>query len=248
MEFNGKTLTALAQFTVGADDGSYDEGFTDGKQAEYDAFWDAYQQNGTRTDYQGAFGGTGWTNDTFKPKYNMAASRADYMFRLSAISGDLVEILDNLGITLDFSKTTNFVETFSNCYNITRVGVIDISKATYVGNMFTQCSNLKTIDKLIVSESTALGTFPGATVALENLTIEGTIGKSGMNLAYATKLNKESIESIINALSTTTSGLSVTLSKTAVNNAFADGDTLGMDSVEWGELIDTKSNWTISLV
>ena len=222
-----------------------------GKQAQEDAFWDAYQQNGTRTDYQGAFGGLGWTNEVFKPKYDIATTNAAYMFRLSGISGDLVEILNNLGVTLDFSKTANFAETFSNCYNLTRVGVIDISKATYATNMFTQCTNLKTIDKLIVSESTVLSAFPGAVRALENLTIEGTIGKSGMNLSYAVKLNKASIISVINALSATTSGLSITLSKTAVDDAFYDEDgegAIGSESLEWATLIGTKSNWTISLM
>lgn len=229
----------------------WDEGYSEGevsgieqgKQAQEDAFWEAYQQNGTRTDYQGAFGGLGWTNEIFKPKYDIVTTNAAYMFRISGLSGDLVEILGNLGVTLDFSKTANFTETFSNCYNITRVGVIDISKATNATNMFTQCSALKTIDKLIVSASTAFITFPGTVNKLENLTIEGTIGKNGMNLSSATKLSKASITSIINALSTTTSGLSITLSSTAVTAAF--GSTTAS---EWTTLVSSRSNWTISLV
>lgn len=40
-----------------------------GKQAEYDRFWDAYQQNGTRGSYSYAFGGVAWTDETLKPKY-----------------------------------------------------------------------------------------------------------------------------------------------------------------------------------
>ena len=34
-----------------------------GKQAEYNDFWDVYQQNGKRTNYNQAFGNLGWTNE-----------------------------------------------------------------------------------------------------------------------------------------------------------------------------------------
>ena len=50
----------------GYNDG-YDTGVIDGRQAEYDAFWDIYQVNGARTDHQNAFGNFYWNKDTFKP-------------------------------------------------------------------------------------------------------------------------------------------------------------------------------------
>jgi hypothetical protein len=75
---------------------------------------------------------------------------------------------------------------------------------------------------------------------LEELYCEGTLDITGLNLKDSTKLNKASIESIISVLSTTTTGLSITLSKTAVNNAFTTD--------EWNALIGTRTNWTISLV
>ena len=85
---------------------------------------------------------------------------------------------------------------------------------------------------------------------LQNLTIEGIIGQNGFNVQWSTKLSKASITSIINALSETTSGLTVTLSKTAVNNAFetSAGAADGSTSEEWTTLEGTKTNWTISLV
>ena len=62
-------------------------------------------------------------------------------------------------------------------------------------------------------------------------------------------LSKDSIISIINALSTATSDLPITLSITAVNNAFetSPGAADGSTSEEWTALIATKPNWTISL-
>lgn len=179
-----------------------------GKQAEYDAFWDEYQANGSRKHYDTAFGGEGWTSENFKPKYDIKPTAAMYMFRKTNIAGDLVEICENLGMSIDFSECVSMGEVFSNAFNITRVGVIDVRKATNVSNMFAW-SNAKTIDKIIVTETTPMNYFPGAMPELENITIEGTIGQNGFNVQYSTKLTHDSLMSIINALqdkSTNTSG------------------------------------------
>ena len=229
--------------------GSYDQGYADGQQAQENAFWDTHQQNGTRTDYQGAFAGVGWTNEFFKPKYDMKPSAATYMFRKTGISGDLVEILNNQGVTLDFSNCTNIVEFFSNAPNITRVGVVDIRKAGgNNANAFAYCG-ATTIDKVIIDETTPFNYFPGVMYDLKEIRFEGTIGKTGMNLKDSKKLSKASIESVINALSTTTSGMSITFSKKAVDNAWAgDGESTGSNTSAWNELVESRPNWTINLV
>ena len=47
--------------------------FEAGKKAQYDAFWDRYQDYGDRRDYTMLFAGAGWTPETFKPKYKIIA-------------------------------------------------------------------------------------------------------------------------------------------------------------------------------
>ena len=86
--------------------------------------------------------------------------------------------------------------------------------------------------------------------ALEDLTVTGVIGGDGFNVQWSTLLSKASITSIINALSSTTTGLTVTLSLAAVNKAFetSTGANNGSTSTAWTTLIATKTNWTISLV
>ena len=54
-----------------------------------------------------------------------------------------------------------------------------------------------------------------------------------------TKLTKASLTSIINGLSPDVTGQTVTISQTAVNNAFT--------TEEWDALVATKTNWTIAL-
>jgi hypothetical protein len=116
-------------------------------------------------------------------------------------------------------------------------------QTSYVGT-FQNDRSLHTIEVLrCIAETTYHNTVFFNCNALENLTIEGVIGQNGFDVRYSTKLSKASITSVINALSATTSGLTVTLSKTAVERAF--GSTT---STEWSALVATKSNWNISLI
>jgi hypothetical protein len=99
-----------------------------------------------------------------------------------------------------------------------------------------------TIPLLIVRETAVINGWFNSTTRLENITIDGVIPQS-IAFAQSTKLNKASIQSIISHLSDTASGMTLTLSKMAVNNAFEGGST----GDEWLNLVSTKPNWTISL-
>lgn len=212
-----------------------------GKKAEYDKYWENYQTNGDRVNYYAAFCGPGWTIDNFKPKYDIQPTSCGIMFYMSTIRGDLVEILDSCGVTLDTSKSTNLASAFANTF-LTRVGVINATNATALNQLFYTSSYLQTVEKLIL-KSDGTNTFSGNAfhycTALTNITIEGVIGQDGFAVQHSTKLSKESITSIINALSTTTSGLTLRLSKTAKEAAFTED--------EWNELRATKTNWAITL-
>lgn len=142
---------------------------------------------------------------------------------------------------------------FMGCVALEIAPEIDTSGAQAISYLFSGCTALKTIPKLSLKniQNTSYNVSNAFTncTALENITFEGEIIVSGMTLQYSKLLSKESIISLINALSATTTGRKVTLSKTAVNNAFetSEGAADGSTSAEWLELIATKSNWTISL-
>lgn len=233
--------------------------FKRGKQAEHDKFWNDYQQNGNRTDYMYGFSGNFWTINNFKPKYDIKPTQMVYMFRefnnLAETQIDLVAFAEENGIEFDFTNITGQLGYAFATGGISRIGIINLSNITNLAYSFygayNQKHGLQTIDKIISSETTPFlsHTF-GYTKWLENVIFEGVIGQNGLDLHWSTKLSKASITSIINTLSTTTSGLSITLSVTAVNNAFetSTGSANGSSSQEWLDLIATKSNWTISLV
>lgn len=244
---------------------AYEQGIEQGKQAEYDAFWDAYQQNGTRIDYGGGFAGRGWNKDTFKPKYNIAPSGSyggRYMFfnfNLSTYSPKVEDLLDftEFNDMFDFSGLTYFLSTFENA-QIKNL-YVDASNATNMTNAF-MASNGGMIENLTLKVSEKCTTFSACFSYQRNtkeihFTDDSVIAAS-IAFTQSTRLSKESIISIINALSTTTSGLTVTISKTAVNKAFetSEGANDGSTSADWIKLAGNdnqdgeRPNWTITLV
>lgn len=236
----GGNSTYNTEEMAGGVDEVYAAGIAEGKQAEYDAFWDAYQNNGKRVDYNNAFSGVGWTNTLFNPKYDIKPFDAYMIFRLSSISGDLVEILAEKGVTLDFSNAVSALFAF-NSTQLTRIGEVNLSKCNSSGAnyLFQLSSKLHTIDRIILPETPITFTDAFASCSkLANITIEGTIQRS-LNV-QSCPLTRASIESIISHLSNTTSGYTATFKKTAKEAAFT--------ADEWAALIATKSNWTISLV
>ena len=217
-----------------------------GKQAAYDAFWDAYQQNGKLTVYEGAFAGRGWTEETFKPKYlQMQPSSAWNMFYSNQVK-DGYEYIKHI----DFSKCTILTNMFAQC-QFEHIGTIDCRASSSVPNIFSHAKRLKTIDKIIVkaSHTYSVQLFENVTT-LEDVTFEGDIGNDIVfagtysGTKWGERLTKASIESIINHLYDGVSGKTVTLSKTAVNNAFEGGS----DGTEWQALIATKPDWSVSLL
>lgn len=73
--------------------------------------------------------------------------------------------------------------------------------------------------------------------------------KISLQFKHSKLLNKTSITSIVNGLDNEITGQTLSLSKTAVDNAFetSAGAADGSTSQEWLDLIATKTNWTITL-
>ena len=233
---------------------AYNNGFEDGKQAEYDAFWDNAQDYGNRKRYYYAFGYL-FNENNFYPKYTLEnLADVGYMFRYMQFRGDLAQRLDDLGIKFSFVSNSPS-QVFRDMPYVTRLFTIDCTKATTVSSLnywFTGDSSLQTIDKIILNNKNNkmpefVETFGGC-VALQNITFEGVIGNN-IDFASCVKLSKESIENIIGCLSDTVSGKTVTFSATPVNNAFetATGLADGQTSDIWIELKTLKPKWEIKL-
>ena len=132
---------------------------------------------------------------------------------------------------------------------------LDLSGTSSINYIFYDAKKLKTIQDITFPTSGTASSAFAKCSALENITVSGS---TQISLAFnsCTNLNKKSIESIINALSTTTEGLTVTLSEISIDNAFetVKGAADGSTSAEWIALAGNeitegiRPNWNISLV
>lgn len=91
-------------------------------------------------------------------------------------------------------------------------------------------------------------TFNGA-VNLKHIIFTNTIVSNNINIKDC-PLDKASIESIVSSLDDGASDKTCTFKLSAVNTAFETSEGAGDGSLseEWAELMQTKSNWTISLI
>ncbi len=189
----------------------FDEVYEAGKKSQYDEFWDNYQSHGERKDYNYAFQSTCWTDETYNPKYPIIANSITNMFVSNKNITDTKVPIDIRGCTLN--------------------------------NTFAY-SGLVTIREIIVDETTKISSAPSGFTGVYNLVnikFTGVWACGDMpDFTYSHYLSKESIESIINVLSTETAGFTVTLSKRAKETAFTEE--------EWNMLIAEKPKWTFSLV
>lgn len=220
-----------------------------GKKSQYDEFWDNYQDYGNKAIYLYAFAGLGWTDETFKPKYDIKPTdTAQGAFSENKITDFRSEAI---GVEIDTSQATICTQLFIRS-KVKYIGTISLESATNFDYAFYQCSELESIEKIILKEdgTNSLTSAFNYCSNLKEVKFEGVLGLNNLNLQWSTKLSKASITSVINALSTTTSGLSVTLTKLAVNKGFetSEGANDGITSAEWTTLIGTRSNWTINLI
>ena len=171
------------------------EGVEQGKQAEYDRFWDTYQENGNKTNYNYAFAGFGWNDETYKPKYSFPQKGA------KASGQNMYQNAKMTRIDGDFSGFNNLNYAFYQNKSIVWINVVDLTSANAgtVGT-FSNLTNLVTIEKIISSENTAWNnsTFQGSS-NLTNITFDGVIAIS-VNFQWQSLLTEASVQSIIDGL------------------------------------------------
>ncbi len=241
-------------------DMGYANGHEQGKQDAYDAFWDTYQENGKRVNYTGAFSGSGWVKATFKPKYRVAPSGSTVaagMFEaFNRVSTSSVSMFDfsEFNEMFDFSGCSALDSTFKNA-QIKNL-FVDCSGATSLGSTFNSGSGggIDNLTLRVTPKTTSFsGTFSYQKSLKELRFTEDSVIAASINFNACVNLTKASIEGIINALSADASAKTLTLPKTAVDNAFetATGAKDGSTSAEWDALGGTSrpcQNWTVSLV
>lgn len=209
-----------------------------GGKSWYDELWDDIQDYGNRTNYTSGF--RDWMSTTITPKYLIRTVGLYEMFS----NCNKLETLPEL-------KCANENGVFNSCYTAfqmcLKLKTIDIdvmngnTSSSAWSSAFRYCQELVHIKKLGVLESQVFNKTFEYCHKLESMIVEGTIGQNGFDIHWSTKLSADSLKSIINALSTTTTGLTITLPKTAEANYEA---VYGAGS--WETLTASRNNWTIA--
>lgn len=199
------------------------EGIDAGKKSQYDEFWDNYQLNGSRTNYESAFFGVGWNQDTFKPKHPIVvgtgANVAYNMFGLFDDTNKSVsQVLDYRTIKdkIDLSQAVQTRRTFYGAFmNYIEV---DLSNSTSLVECFDGGWRGSRTTDLTLTVSEKCTSFASAFTYcnyLQNLFFtDGSVIAVNIAFAQSPNLTHESLMSIINALkdySGTTSTYTLTL-------------------------------------
>lgn len=215
-----------------------DDVYEAGKKAEYDEFWDSFKDD-WQVMYR--FAGHAWNDKTFYPKYDIVVGgfNCTGIFQLNNVSNLKQRFLE-CNVKLDLSKGVNFLNGFRYSKTV-ELPEIDLTSSGIVETTFADMSNLKSIDKVTFKDGVKFSNTFLNTPNLEEIRIGGTISGSGFDIHYSTMLSADSLKSIINALSATTTGLTITLPNTAQSNyekVYGSGS--------WATLTATKSNWSIA--
>lgn len=184
-------------YAVGYGEGK-EVGIAEGKQAEYDKFWDEYQQDGKRTAYVNGFT-VGFSDENFFPKYDIVAKSANSMFSSTRIT-DLKQRLIDCGVSLDTSGAPQLYTSFNNT-TLTHIPEVGGTNVTNIQNCFNSSLILQSVDKLILSPTANCS----CTLAFNQLRslVEIRFGENispvDLNLQWS-PLSHDSLMSLINAL------------------------------------------------
>lgn len=219
-----------------------------GRKAEYTAFWesafpgyfDAEKQTLTLVSSTAAFAGPAWNDFSFRnaPQITLKGN-CNYCFYVSKVT----DITDRVTF-----KDVSMCNSGFSYSKLKKIPALPAPSGTSYTSVFAFSSSLESIVELGVHENLKYyAAFDGCT-ALNHMIVKGVIGQNGFDVKWS-PLDKESLTSIAKALSTTTSGLTVTLSLDAVNAAFetSAGANDGSTSAEWLALVGQRKNWNIVL-
>jgi hypothetical protein len=200
---SGEMAEKIMSISGGGDDGSYDEGFEDGKQTENQEFWTNFLSGLNQEDCRYAMAGGGWNDNSFNPNVSFTAAQGSNLggfFYYSAIE-DLAGILKRNNVVWDFSGALS-VSNFAYNSDIVNFPLLDISGATDMSRAFygLKGDNITLPIRLNDDGSQVFSSAFNGSTGLVNLTIYGTIGQNGFNVAACTQLTHDSLMSIINAL------------------------------------------------
>ena len=185
-DFPSAIDTACSESEILGYNGGLAEGCAQGRQEQYDEFWDTVQNYGKPTYYEYRF--FAFPSELYNPKYDFIfdaynSYSSNSTFR-TIKSPDLKKNCDFTALT-----AVGMYYTFYYATNLVNARTLKINENIKFVRAFDNCTNL------------------------EEVRFDGIIGQNGLGFPHSTKLSVESLRSILTALSkdpTQASGKTVT--------------------------------------
>ena len=211
-------------------------------QKAYDDFWDAFQENGSRTDYFAAFSGKAWTDSIFKPKYDIVVDVANtysgtaFEFMHQNKLTDVIKLLNDQNVSISFKNigdTKNIIRLLYDCSEMTTFPILDFRSVTsgkldwiHVAAM----GKLHTIGKFYFPETTDVTLASGFMNSIRNLKNITFCNTCKTTVWFKDNpLSADSVKSLLDHLDTADSDSERTVtiktaSKTAYDEKYGDWD------------------------
>ena len=165
----------------------FDDVYAAGKKAgtvntnDYDVFWDNLQRNGARLHYAYAFAYEGWNDTIYNPKYPITVNNTNGIGNMFVWNQKITNTKVLISVT-NGAMNSAFADT-----NIEKIPSLEVNGVTNFNKAFQNAKKLK------------------------ELNLSGVIDINGFDIHWSTELTAESIDSIVRALTTTKTGLTITL-------------------------------------
>ena len=138
------------------------QGHEYGMQAERDAFWNAFQEQGNRTNYNYAF--YGWTDDTYKPKYPInvvGTASTGTAFNSTKITNTKVAIS---------ASCQTLSPIFANAVSLVTIPHLDVSNVTVlIDRCFSHCTKLENLTMVGTIQANGFDVSPCKKLTKESL-------------------------------------------------------------------------------
>jgi hypothetical protein len=216
-------------------------------------FWDVVQDRGARSDYAYAF--YRWNAEYIRPYYKVVPKTYypdmfRYCTKLKKIESQYFDMSQYT--PQPTANTAGYYRIFHSCSELEEIEDIGMKAGGYY-QTYSYCSKLKKIAVWRVTKDCALNAPFGACSALEDITVEGTIGVS-LSFQYSINLNVASMKSIITHLYDYSTESPATYTLTFPSNCwdrieasgkpFDDG-LIDDETKTWQDYVTTVLGWNV---
>lgn len=190
-----------------------DEVYAKGREDERVRFWNGFTNYGTRRNYHNSFPYADYSGMTIPKGLCKPITRVSNMF-YEYYGRTLPLGIDCSQFDINGSASYHAILMFRNAKNLVEIYDMGLPVQKTYDNCYSYCPLLTKIAVIRSDENTIWNNTFYDCASLEELEIEGKIGKNGFDVSGCAKLTHKSLMSIVNATATILNAQTLTLGTT----------------------------------